>query len=130
MPFPPSVNSAYSNIPGRGRVSTKKLRDFKTLFRRWQLFNSRALRLATEKCNNRIIALNFEFVLPHDQIYTKAGAPKILDVSNHIKHIEDALCQALYTDDKWVWSVTGIKAGYDGETRHVNADIFSQTEVL
>lgn len=30
LPFPPSVNSAYRNVPGRGRVKTKVYRDWFT----------------------------------------------------------------------------------------------------
>lgn len=28
LPFPPSVNSAYRNVPGRGRVKTKAYKDW------------------------------------------------------------------------------------------------------
>lgn len=31
LPLPPSVNTAYSNVPGRGRVKTKQYREWQNL---------------------------------------------------------------------------------------------------
>jgi len=108
-PIPPSVNAAYANIPGRGRVASRELREFKKAFALWSLLNTRALKAAAATFSQAKFSLSLIFKLPESTLYTKAGAPKRWDVSNRIKVLEDCLCESMGTDDKWVWSIEAVK---------------------
>jgi Holliday junction resolvase RusA-like endonuclease len=118
-PIPPSVNKAYRNVPGQGRVASRELCLYKRAFQSWALLNAKALSRIKEEISETQLTLSLTFRLPFATIFTLSGTPKMWDVSNRIKVIEDCLCKVLGLDDKWVWSVTARKE----ESQEAGVDI-------
>jgi Holliday junction resolvase RusA-like endonuclease len=109
LPIPPSVNRAYRNVPGVGRVASKELRAYKDEMQIWGFKNQVELQRIRPKIEGRIISLDFSYYLLEKSIFTKAHVPKRYDVSNRIKIIEDSLCELLLVDDKFVFYVSAEK---------------------
>ena len=110
IPLPPTINKAYSNIPGKGRSASKELTAFKRAFKAWAVLNMTQLRRAATEAQRHKIRLDIEITLPEERIFTRTGAPKRFDVSNRIKFIEDAICEGVGTDDKYVWHLNATKS--------------------
>lgn len=106
-----SVNEAYANVPGRGRVATVKLKD-------WKAECERAMRLT------RLL------YHPHPQPYllelicygdweTQEGKARRRDCTNLVKADEDAVCGFIGLDDCWVYRVVVEKRHDPGNPRHL-----------
>jgi Holliday junction resolvase RusA-like endonuclease len=99
LPIPPSLNQAYSNLPGKGRIASHALKNWK-LAAGWAL---QALRPGS-------VTGPYRFT-----IYLPAQMPG--DVSNRIKCAEDLLVAHCITpDDSKAWSAHAershdVKAG-------------------
>jgi len=89
--IPPSTNTAYFNVPGRGRVLSEAARTFKEL----AIYN--CLRAAKKQDWHYVpdTPLQLKLVLHFNHNGKR-------DLSNRIKLIEDALAQALGFDDKMI----------------------------
>lgn len=81
LPIPPSVNSAYRNVPGKGRVATGALND-------WKRDAGWAIKLA--KCGRVEGHYTLSILVPEDM----PG-----DVSNRVKAAEDLLVAHGVTPD-------------------------------
>lgn len=106
-----SVNAAYANVPGKGRVATKALKDWKR---------------ACANAMHRVILPHY----PHAQPYllelvfygdweTLEGKPRRRDASNLTKADEDAVCAFLGLDDCWIYRLTVEKRHDPCNPRHV-----------
>ncbi len=90
---PPSLNGAYLNIPGKGRVPTKKLSNWKKLAG-WELIAQRVKRIEGP--------IDIELTLKRPCAHS--------DVDNRIKFILDALVSSSVIDDDR--NVQSIKASW------------------
>lgn len=77
VPMPPSTNTLFLNIPGRGRIKNKKYRD-------WQL---EAIPVIREKLDKYEGEVTIRYVL-------HLGSSFRGDISNRIKAAEDAIVEA------------------------------------
>jgi len=75
LPFPPSVNSMYANVPGRGRVKSKQYAAWKNEAL-WELKAQKARPVEGE------VSIWIGLVAP---------SKRAMDASNRIKSVEDAL---------------------------------------
>lgn len=81
LPMPPSVNKAYANIPGRGRVASRHLKEWK-IEAGWRLELQRPKR--TKGAYRAII---------------RVGSTLRGDIDNRIKPLLDLLVEHMVTDD-------------------------------
>lgn len=89
LPLPPSVNAAYANIPGVGRIASKRLKAWKKEAG-WQILIQKPTRVHGP--------YNLTITVPRK---TRA------DISNLIKATEDLLVELCVTaDDKFSQNVT------------------------
>ena len=77
LPFPPSVNALYANMPGKGRVKSKK---YKIWYEAagWKLREQRPTRF------KKLVHILITFG-------PKPGPQRKWDMSNHVKAVEDLL---------------------------------------
>lgn len=93
LPLPPSVNAAYANIPGVGRIASKRLKDWKKEAG-WQILIQKPQRVYGP--------YKLEIMIPRS---TRG------DASNRIKAAEDLLVALRITpDDRFCEGIT-IKRG-------------------
>lgn len=86
FPVPPSLNTAYRNAPGRGRIATKKLDEWK----REAAWNIRA------DFDGRTIAGDFSAILHFERVDETA------DLDNRVKLALDALVrESVIVDDRF-----------------------------
>lgn len=96
LPMPPSTNKLWSNVVIDGqsrRVLTKVARAY---------IKDVTRRVAGTAPPDALFVLTIE---PHDNFFTKAGAPRQADVTNRVKILEDAIAKALGYDDCRNWRV-------------------------
>lgn len=89
LPIPPSVNSAYANIPGVGRIASKRLKNWKREAG-WQILIQKPTRV-------------------HGPYNLTITVPKRMkgDLDNRLKGIIDLLCELRITpDDSQMHGVT------------------------
>lgn len=113
FPFPPSVNEIYANA-GKSRVKSRKYKKYLRDCESWRLANLRLINQC-KKTMERLDRLHVEynFNIPSEKIICTSkkllGKPKMYDVSNRIKAIEDVLFKMLGRDDSYVFSFSAIK---------------------
>ncbi|MDE2020425.1 MAG: RusA family crossover junction endodeoxyribonuclease [Patescibacteria group bacterium] len=93
LPLPPSVNAAYANIPGVGRIASKRLRAWKKEAG-WQILIQKPTRVYGP--------YTLEITLPRKM----RG-----DISNRIKACEDLLVELSVTPDDRFCEGISIKRG-------------------
>lgn len=81
LPLPPSVNAAYANVPGVGRIASRRLRAWKKTAG-WQILIQKPQRV-------------------YDRYGLTITVPEKMrgDVSNRIKAVEDILVELRVTPD-------------------------------
>jgi Holliday junction resolvase RusA-like endonuclease len=114
IPVPPTVNSAYRNVPGRGRVASKAYSSWRRAFNYWAMNLGTNIDTAKAVVQTKIAAgaplsISLVFVLGKMSLLCRDGRTKKWDVSNRIKLIEDALCGLLEIDDCEVWTIVAGK---------------------
>lgn len=102
LPCPPSLNNAYINAPGKGRVLTKDARTYKAAAH--LSIASAAQQAGFTVPPRTFVRLSFRFWF----------ANPARDGSNAVKLIEDAIAAALGFDDRWV-----VGQGWD---KYLDAD--------
>jgi len=88
VPVPPSTNTAYATVHGR-RVLTREGREYKA---------SVTARIARWP-KPRWLTMSITITMP---LMFKNGTVRQFDASNRIKLLEDAVCEGLGIDDRWV----------------------------
>ena len=89
LPIPPSLNNAYANAPGRGRVATKALRQWK---------EAAGWELKTQPRQSFAGKFRIELQVPSDM----RG-----DLDNRSKAACDLLTEhRIIPDDRYAWEVT------------------------
>lgn len=109
-----SVNELYANVPGAGRVLTKKGKQFK---------KDLAQALLTAYLPHPIAPQPLRLTLLFEGNWEKDGKPRKRDVSNATKGAEDALARFMGVDDCWFYEVNATKrhAAEPCLTVHVHA---------
>lgn len=103
--WPPTLNTAYVNTD-KGRSSTQALRDFKRDCK--ALVQIQGLPNADDLAKCEVFFLELHFIW--SGWFKKDGQlKKHLDVSNRIKAIEDAICEAIGIDDGLIASPIALK---------------------
>lgn len=102
--MPPSINKAYRNVPGKGRVKSTAYRNFEAEIRTWVSVN--APRFME---NKRPLALYLYFYNLRGKFWTLDGRIKQWDGSNRVKLIEDAIARMLGFDDSHFFEHHGFK---------------------
>jgi len=112
LPMPLSSNQAYARDwkgKGKGFYSTAKLKAYKQSVESWGIQFSGPLREAQgmlqklTATNDFVFEIDRLFFFNAKRIICKDGRPKRLDVTNRIKHFDDALSKLLGIDDKFYW---------------------------
>lgn len=98
--MPPSVNAAYANVSGRGRVKNTAYRRYEKEFARW-VMEKEISRLLPFK--PKPLALYLYFYLP--DWFTKKATIRIIDIANFEKVLVDCLTKALGIDDSNLFEV-------------------------
>lgn len=106
--MPPSVNKAYIQV-GIRRVKSPCLVAFNLQMDAWAINSHRIINIATSKLRGCNLDLKLIFYFPTEKLFTKAGKPRKLDVSNRIKAIEDAFCRHLDIDDSYIFNIEASK---------------------
>ena len=124
LPLPPTQNKQYKPIPfyrdakkiTARLISTQILENYKTEMRSWYLSNLREFQQAQEQLmkltirSKKLIKIDRYFGFFESTIVAKShGGPKRLDITNRIKAFDDALCDMLAIDDKYIWKGTEEK---------------------
>jgi Holliday junction resolvase RusA-like endonuclease len=95
LPLPPSSNNTYTNAPGRGRALTSYAKSWKTAA---TVITRTAARASTWPIPP--FSLSLFVYLPNEQ----------RDLDNCIKLAQDAICEALGTDDRRVHELHAYRA--------------------
>ena len=99
MPVPPPLSALYANVPGRGRVLSKR-------YKRWREITYPILSMQLEDW--QAVAMPCSLEIDVERL------PQRCDLSNRVKATEDALCKTNYLVDdhlvhnlriRWVSSV-------------------------
>lgn len=106
MPLPPSLNNAYVNRPGRGRVASDDLRHYKAAAVPLATFLAREAEFEVPPKARLRIALTFAFA-------TRTSYAQS-DIDNRVKPMLDALSQALHFNDRCVDELIVRRAPYTG----------------
>ena len=105
LPFPPSENAAYRNVPGRGRVKAQVLKDFYKELEVWEMRNRAFLKAVREYVKHlKAIQLDMYLGVHRSRIYCKDGAVKRFDASNRIKAAHDGLAMLIEKDDSFFFA--------------------------
>ncbi len=115
LPMPPSMNSCYATV-GNRRLASVELKQFQKDMTWWGVANRQKLIDAMVKikrlpATEMRIGLKFHFIFRHKDLFTIKGLPKKIDTSNRIKPAEDAFCELIGIDDKYVFNLTAEKSG-------------------
>lgn len=105
LPMPPSLNSCYANVPGKGRVATKALRT-------WKAAASAAILRAVPAARDRPVFRGCVEIVVRLPVPPR-GDP---DADNRIKPVQDALVSAgVIADDSWRYvASSAARWVYDG----------------
>lgn len=106
LPFPPSVNQAYRNVPGRGRVKTKTYKDWLT---------AAALSARAQHTNQRVGG-PFDF-----ELIAHKPDKRRRDIDNLIKVVLDFLKAEGFIDDDCL--AQSVRAEWGGATPGVMVTI-------
>lgn len=122
MPFPPSTNKLFRNVPKKGRVKTREYKLYEQDFN-WWLASKKAeideARAWLKK--NTVKSLTLLFKAPKAKYYTVTGGIKRIDISNRCKAAEDLLCNVLGLDDSIFFEVILRKVVVDTSQESVDA---------
>lgn len=121
IPMPPSVNACYANNKkesGRGRIKTKKYREFEQEMLLWFWANTRLVRMLAKVLQElppgMAVKLEYDFYFKKSSIITEENRPKRNDTANRLKPLDDQLATLFGVDDSLFW---------DGEfKKHFTAD--------
>ena len=114
LPVPPTVNSAFFNVPGRGRSKSASYFAFDAEINRW-IYSNRtqifAAKKALQDCRAKQsrLTLSLLFYLHRSRLIAKNGNVKRFDVSNRIKALEDKVSHLLEIDDSFFWKISAEK---------------------
>lgn len=140
LPYPPSVNMAYSSTFVKGksrRFASRDLYKFKLAFDQFYLRHKRDIDKAGALCKSWfeqgfMFDLNILLLLPRIKIWTISEPVRLkrCDASNYIKCLEDCISNALGFDDKAIFRVTIEKtvANVDEPAVEVTVKPFKSTE--
>lgn len=116
LPMPPSSNNAYATNRKTGcRFPSQELKAFKKAIEDWRaarpilLRDARAALVSMRPTDQKVLRVDRFFGFPHQRVFTLAGLPKRMDVSNRIKAIDDVVADMLGIDDSWFFGGTEIK---------------------
>lgn len=109
MPMPPSLNNAYWNRTGRGRIATEALRTFKDAAVPLATFLAREAGFTVPDKARLRISLAFSF--GSRRSYATS------DIDNRVKPLLDALSTALHFNDNRVDELVIRRAPFDGHER-------------
>jgi hypothetical protein len=100
MPIPPSLNNAYANATGKGRVLTTDALRWQYECNEWAMDNIPALCAVRDLAGySRPMTLEADFHFPRSAVYTKAGEPKALDPPNFGKLLIDHIAVYAQVND-------------------------------
>lgn len=99
LPFPPSVNTMYANMPKRGRIKTAAYRDWANEAG-WMLNSQKPSKFQEP------VTINYTFG-------PKGG--RLWDLSNHIKAVEDLLVRQCILPDDNSKIIVGFSVDQDPE---------------
>lgn len=123
LPMPPSDNSLYLNIRGRGRVKAPSYRVYESEMNAWLYSNLelvRGFRVSVKAAKKLGIQLHCYF--PESKIFCKDGRVKRLDVQNRGKAVIDLIFKMLESDDSKLFAVYFEKR-VDSRA-YINAELF------
>jgi len=108
FPIAPSDNAAFAHVPGQAlKRPTAAMAAFKSNVFRWQIQNREIVSQANLVLLEwDTIRVQYSFFLPRRTLITQKGQIKRWDVTNFIKHTQDALAGALGFDDKIIFSAS------------------------
>jgi len=110
-PMPPSINA--SRTVARGRIiNTKESRQFKSDFALRCKYHDEFSELK-KRCHAWVkdgLLLKTTAIFHFKTIFTKAGTPRKVDLTNREKSFHDALSEALEIDDSYIFRSELIKA--------------------
>lgn len=86
LPFPPSVNNLYFNVPGKGRVMSKEGKAFK-----WACHEEMQMQRVSYRTAPPPPYENHLWILVPDRL--------VRDLSNYVKAVEDAVSTYLHYND-------------------------------
>ena len=115
--MPPSENSAYLNLPGRGRCPSGKLKAFTQKINGWCSTNAVFVQELRERLyGSEALHVDLYFLFHWRSLYTKDGRVKRLDAQNRIKCALDALGDVIAIDDRHIFSGSYAKLECDPAT--------------
>jgi Holliday junction resolvase RusA-like endonuclease len=106
LPLPPSLNNAYRNLPGVGRVASDDLRHYKAAAVPLATFLAREAEFQVPPKARLRIALTFAFATRTSHTQS--------DIDNRVKPMLDALSAALHFNDNRVDELIVRRAPYTG----------------
>jgi hypothetical protein len=111
MPMPPRLNDCYGTKKNGGRYPTKALDNYYKAMGDWRKENLRLVNtargglVARLASHQKLLRVDRYFAFPRPELFTLAGKPQTMDVTNRIKAFDDALAaEVLGLDDAWFWS--------------------------
>jgi len=110
LPIPPTVNHMYRTLPNYRRCKTKYLIDFEKDMELWAMVNKQAIYdLKSSLKEAKYLSLELTMTFTRDKLICHNGKVKVLDISNRIKAIEDAICGLIGLDDSLIFDVKACK---------------------
>lgn len=103
FPMPPSVNGLFAGKARR--YASDEYKRFKMEVAGWALKNAAIIRNARKQIEpHDRLRIDTYFAFRHERLYTLKGKDKMLDASNRIKALHDALAPILGRDDCHTWA--------------------------
>ena len=123
LPMPPSVNDQYYAMGYRDKRTGKirgiitpseSLKAFQKAMEEWTEKNylvAGKSRVKTEQmlAQGKMLKTTIFAVFPSHQVWTQAGKPRKMDVSNRMKPLEDAVAKILLIDDCYFFKPSAEK---------------------
>jgi len=111
----PSENQMYPTGKHGRRFPSQHLKKFRQNITFWTFQNAINVKSARMLCKRwleegKFIHVDATFGFPNEKLFTKKNTVKVLDTSNRIKALHDALStDILLIDDRYFWSMSAIK---------------------
>lgn len=129
LPMPPSVNNMYKILWAQKRhAATNELKAFKKNCKKYAAHHADKIPEIATYAQMQIqdgfwiVKFSRIFYFDKTQILTKKGLPKKIDVANYTKALDDAVCDMLGFDDKYIFVSASRKV--INEERPGTVDIF------
>jgi len=122
FPMPPQSNHLYEGT--KRRYASATLMDYRRAVRDWAMVNLRELHLGTARVGKWLNSGSFLradrfFFFSHGRVFSKTkNLVQVLDASNRIKAVDDAVCGLFGIDDKNIFSGSEEKFQLTGEMEY------------